>query len=192
MATSPRGHGRSLAVGAPTTSLRRDESDQPDKQHPSGSDPRFGKGDGSRVGNAPPAIVALLLLLAGDVEPNPGPILCARGQNFRQSGTPLASMRNSYLQVVCPAHNSFYRGIAQPTAGPGHQLPSKPFTPAADVIVSVRMSCPGLHEQRLRSAIRTCESAIGPIDKTPKVLLLLFRHSAMSLNAPDERLATSP
>ncbi len=36
--------------------------------------------------------------------------------------------------VVCPAQNSPNRGIAQPTVGPGHQLPLKPLTPATAVI----------------------------------------------------------
>ncbi len=38
-----RGHGRSLSVAAPTTFLRRDEYDRPDKHRPSGSDPRSGQ-----------------------------------------------------------------------------------------------------------------------------------------------------
>ncbi len=76
-----RGHGRSLYVAAPTTFLQRDECDRPDKHRPSGSDPRSGQGDGSptvfsKEGDASPAAASLLLLLAGDVETNPGPSCC--------------------------------------------------------------------------------------------------------------------
>ncbi len=46
-----------------------------------------------RVGDAPPAVafLLLLLLLSGDVETNPGPSCYACGQNFRQSDRPLTS-----------------------------------------------------------------------------------------------------
>ncbi len=45
MAHRIRSHGCSLSVAAPTTFLRRDEFDRPDKHRPSGSDPSSGKGD---------------------------------------------------------------------------------------------------------------------------------------------------
>ncbi len=48
----------------------------------------------SRVGGASPAVDSLLLLLAGDVETNPGPSCYACGKNFRHSDTPI----NSYAQ----------------------------------------------------------------------------------------------
>ncbi len=71
-----------------------DECDRPDKHRPSGSDPRSGQGDGSptvfsKEGDASRAAASLLLLLAGDVETNPGPSRYACGRNFRQSDTPL-------------------------------------------------------------------------------------------------------
>ncbi len=43
----------------------------------------------SKVEDVSPAATSLLLLLAGDVETNPGPSCYACGQNFRQSDTPL-------------------------------------------------------------------------------------------------------
>ncbi len=92
--TTTRGHGRSLYVAAPSTFLRRDECDRPDKHRRSGSDTRSGQGDGSptvfsKEGDASPAAASLLLLLTKDVETNPGPSCYACGQNFRQSDTPL-------------------------------------------------------------------------------------------------------
>ncbi len=45
--TPTRGRGRSLYVATPTTFLRKDEFDRPDKHRPRGSDPRSGRGDGS-------------------------------------------------------------------------------------------------------------------------------------------------
>ncbi len=88
------GHGRSFFVAAPTTFLRREECDQPDKHHPSVSELRFGQGNGSptrfsRVGYAPPAVAALLLLQAGNGGTNPCPSCYACGQNLYQSDTPL-------------------------------------------------------------------------------------------------------
>ncbi len=77
-------------------SQQQQQQQQQQRQHrPSGSDPRSGQGDGSvtfffRIGNVPPAVASLLLLLAGDVETNPGPGCYVCGQNFRQSDTPLA------------------------------------------------------------------------------------------------------
>ncbi len=81
-------------MAAPTTCLRRNECDRPDKHRPSGSGPRSGQGDGSpnvfsRVEAASSAVASLLLLLAGGVETNPGPSCFACGKNFRQSHTPL-------------------------------------------------------------------------------------------------------
>ncbi len=66
----------------------------PRQNRPSGSDPRSGQGDGSptfflRIGDVPPAVASLLLLLAGNVETNPGSGCYACGQNFRQSDTSL-------------------------------------------------------------------------------------------------------
>ncbi len=92
--SNTRGHGHSLYVAAPTTFLRRVESDRPDKHHPSGSDPGSGQGDGLptiflRMGDVPPAVTSLLLQLVGDVETNPGPSCYACDQSFRQSDTPL-------------------------------------------------------------------------------------------------------
>ncbi len=65
-----------FAIAAPTTFLGRDECYRPDKHRPSGSDPRPGQGDGSptvfsRVGDVPPAVASILLLIVGDVETNP-------------------------------------------------------------------------------------------------------------------------
>ncbi len=75
--TGCRGPGRSLYVAAPTTCLRRDECDRPDRHRPSGSDPPtiF-----SIVVGAPPAVASLFLPLAGDAETNPGPSSYACGQ----------------------------------------------------------------------------------------------------------------
>ncbi len=90
-----------------------------------------------RVGGAPPAVASLLLLLlAGDVETNPDPCCYACGQNFRQSDThQIAKLEptNKPNAVVCPDLNRLYRGIAQPTVGPDHQLPFKRPTPATAV-----------------------------------------------------------
>ncbi len=117
---------------------------------PSSTDLRSEQGDGSptilsRVGDAPPAVTSLLLLLlllllAGDVENNPGPSSYACYQNVSLTHTSPATRQIAELEsiskpdvMVCPALNSLYRGIAQPTAGPGHQLPLKPLTPATAV-----------------------------------------------------------
>ncbi len=79
----------------------------------------------SRVGDAPPALVSLLLLLAGDVETNPGPSRYACGQNFRQSDTPLVCLTPGYgiqphKQTRCsslPTSEQFLLRLALPTAG---------------------------------------------------------------------------
>ncbi len=158
----PRGHGRSLYMAAPTTFFRRDECDRPDKQCPSSSDPRSGQGDGSptvfsKEGDASTAAASLLLLLAGDIETNPGPSCYACGQNFRQSDTPLSCHAQdcgarSHKQTRCSDDfRSPYRGIAQPTVDPGHQLPLRRLTPAT--AATTRSSqAPGLSPVLLRAA----------------------------------------
>ncbi len=130
-------------MAAPTTFLRRDECDRPDKHRPNGSDPRSGQGDGSPIvfskeGDASPTATSLLLLLARDVETNPGPCCFALGQNFRQSDTPL----NCHAQDcgVRPHKQTRCSGVArsqqslpwycQTHGGPGHQLPLRSPTPA--------------------------------------------------------------
>ncbi len=158
---SGRGHGRSLYVAAPTTFLRRDECDRPDKHRSSDSGPRSGQGDGLptiflRVGDARRAVSSLLLLLAGDVETNPGQSCYVCGQNVRQSDTPLIchtpdckirTHRQTHA-VVCPDLN---RGIAQPTMGPDHQLPLIRYT-IATAVTTRSGQAPDLSPVLLRAA----------------------------------------
>ncbi len=81
-------------VAASSIFLQMDECDRPDKHRPVARTPgpareMVRQPFFSRVGDAPPAVVLLLLLLTGDVETNPGPSCYACSQNFRQSDMPL-------------------------------------------------------------------------------------------------------
>ncbi len=112
------------------------------------------------MGDAPPAVVSLLLLLTGDVDTNPGPSCYACGQNFRQSDTPLNchgpqiaeyDPTNKRDAVARPDLNSLYRGISQPTVDPGPQLPPRRPTPATAVTTRSDQA-PGLSPVLLRAA----------------------------------------
>ncbi len=159
-----RGHGRGVYVAAPTTFLRRDECDRPDKHRPSGSDPRSGQGDGSPIffskeGDASPAAASLLLLLAGDVETNPGPSCYAYGKNFRPPDTPLNCHAQgcgvrSHKQTRCSGMTRSQQSL--PWHCPTHGGPGPPFTtqiPTPATAATTRSGqAPGLSPVILRAA----------------------------------------
>ncbi len=154
-------------MAAPTTFLRRYECDRPDKHRPSGSDPRSGQEDGSptvfsRIGHASPAVVSLLLLLAGDVETNPGPSCYACGKDFRQPDTPLSCHaqqcgERSHIQTRCSGAPRPQQSLPRhsPThGGPGHPVTTQtshacyschhPFRPGTSPLAFLAQGCMNL------------------------------------------------
>ncbi len=84
-----------------------------------------------KEGGAPPATASLLLLLAGDVETNPGPSCYACGQNFRQSDTPLNCHAQdcgvrSHKQTRCSGVPRYQQSL--PWHSPTHGGPGPPVT----------------------------------------------------------------
>ncbi len=155
-----RGHGRSLYVAAPTSFLRRDECGRLVKHSPSGSDPRSGQGDASptvfsRVGDASSS-VASLLLLAGDVDTNPGPSCYACGKNCRQSDTLLNCHTQdcgvrSHKQTRCSGVPRAQQSLLWHCPAHGGPRPLKRPTPATAATTRSGQA-PGLSPVMLRAA----------------------------------------
>ncbi len=112
-----------------------------------------------KEGDASPAATSLLLLLAADVETNPGPSCYACGQNFRQSDTPLnchtldCGLRSN-KQTRCSGAPRFQQSLPWhcPTHGdPGLQLTLRGPTPATAATTRSDQA-PGLSPVLLRAA----------------------------------------
>ncbi len=133
-----------------------------------------------RKGNVPPAVTSLLLLLAGDVETNPGPSCYVCGQNVRQSDTPLtchtaACVIRIHKQTRCsgvprseqslPWHCSTHDGPRPPvTTQTSHACFSchHPFRSGTRPLACLAQSC-----MNLPHAARRCSGPTAPPDTTP-------------------------
>ncbi len=132
----------------------------------------------SKVGDAPPDAASLLLLLAGDVETNPGPSCYACGQNFRQSDTRLNCHAQgcgvrSHKQTRCsgvPRSQQSLPWYCPIHGGPGPPVTSQashacyschhPFRPGTRPLACHAQGC-----INLAHAARSCSGPTAPPDQ---------------------------
>ncbi len=125
--------------------------------------------------DVPPAVASLLLLLAGDVETNPGPSCYVCGQNFRQSDTPLTSHTPDYVirthkQTRCsgvPRSQQSLSWHCSTHCGPGPPVTTQtahtccrchyPFRPGTRPLACLTQGC-----MNLAHTVKRCSGPTAP------------------------------